>query len=159
MDSIKKDIQTLTDANKVVHLETSTEKTKYMLLSRHQNAKQYHDIKICNRLFEKVAQFRYMGTTITNQNPIQGEIRRRLNSGNAYYHSVQNPSFSRLLSKNIKIRIHKTITLAVVLYRSETWSLTIREEHRQSVKFEVFMEVTMKNAVFWDVALCRYCVN
>jgi hypothetical protein len=51
-----------------------------------------------------VAQFKYLGTTITNENLIQEEIKRRLNSGNACYHSVQNLLVSRLLSKNIKIQ-------------------------------------------------------
>jgi hypothetical protein len=58
------------------------------------------------------------------------EIKRRLN---ACYHSVQNLLSSHLLSKNLKIRIHKTIILPVVLYECETWSLTLREEHRLSV--------------------------
>jgi hypothetical protein len=56
------------------------------------------------------------------------EIKRRLNSGNACYHSVQNLLSSRLLSKNIKIRIYRTIILPVVLYGCETWSLTLRED-------------------------------
>jgi hypothetical protein len=72
-----------------------------MLLSRHQNAGQNHDTMIANRCFEKVAQFRYLGTTITYQNLIQMEI-KRLNSGNACYHSVHNLLSSRLLSKNTK---------------------------------------------------------
>jgi hypothetical protein len=59
------------------------------IMSRHQNARQNHDIKIGNRRFENVAQFRYLGTTITNRNLIQEEIKRRLNSGNACYHSVR----------------------------------------------------------------------
>jgi ribosomal protein S2 len=80
-NSIKKNAQTLIDASKEVDLEVNTEKTKYMLLSRHQNAGQNHDIKIGNRCFENVTQFRYLGTTITNQNLIQEEIKRRLNSG------------------------------------------------------------------------------
>jgi hypothetical protein len=63
----------------------------------------------------------------------QREIKRRFNSGNACYHSVQNLLFSCLLSKNIKIRIYKTIILPVVLYGRETWSLTLREEHRLRV--------------------------
>jgi hypothetical protein len=58
------------------------------IVSRSQNAEQNHDIKIGNRLFENVAQFRYLGTTIRNQNLIEEEIKRRLNSGNACYHSV-----------------------------------------------------------------------
>jgi hypothetical protein len=66
--------------------------------------------------------------TATNQNLIQEEIKRRLNSGNACYHSVQNLLSFHLLSKNVKIRIYKTIILPVVLYRYETWSLILREE-------------------------------
>jgi hypothetical protein len=64
---------------------------------------------------------------------IQEEVTRRLNSGNACYHSVQNLLSSRLLSKNLKIRIYKTIILPVVLYGCETWSLTLKEEHRLRV--------------------------
>jgi hypothetical protein len=58
-------------------------KTKYMLLSCQKNAGQNPDIKIANRLFENVSQFEYLGTTVTNQNLIQEEIKRRLSSGNA----------------------------------------------------------------------------
>jgi hypothetical protein len=66
-----------------------------------------------------MAQFRYLGTTVTNQNLIQEEIKRKLNSSIACYHSVQNISSSRLLSKNGKIRIQKSIILPVVLYGGE----------------------------------------
>jgi hypothetical protein len=72
--------------------------------------------------------YRYLRTTITNQNLIQEEIKRRLNSGNACYHSVQNFSFSRLLSKNVKIRIYSTIILRVVLYECEILSVTLKVE-------------------------------
>jgi hypothetical protein len=71
-----------------------------MLLSRHRNAGHNRNINIANRSFENVAQFKYLGTTGTTQNLVQGEIKRRLNSGNACYHSVQNFLSSRLLSKN-----------------------------------------------------------
>jgi hypothetical protein len=73
--------------------------------SRHQNAVQIHDIKIINRSFKNMAQFKYLETAVTNQNLIQEEMKRRLNSGNACHHSVQNLLSSWLLSKNIKIRI------------------------------------------------------
>jgi hypothetical protein len=53
-----------------------------MLLSRHQNAGQIHDINIPNRFFENVAQFKYLGTTETNKNSIHAEIKRRPNSCN-----------------------------------------------------------------------------
>jgi hypothetical protein len=80
-----------------------------------------------------VSQFEYLGTTVTNENLIQEEIERRWSSSNACYHSVQNFLSSRLLSKNIEVRIYKTIILPVVLYGCETWSLTSREEHRLRV--------------------------
>jgi hypothetical protein len=97
-----------------------------MLLSRHQNAGQNHNIKVANRSFETVAQFKYLGMTVTNQNLILVEIKRRLNSGNACYHSLQNLLSSRLLSKNVNIRIYKTTILLVVLYGCETWSRDIK---------------------------------
>jgi hypothetical protein len=98
-----------------------------MLLSHNQNAGQNHNIKITNRSFETVAHFIYLGMTVTNQNLIKEEIKRRWNSGNAYYHSVQNLLSSHLISKNVKIRIYKITILPVVLYGCETWSLTLRE--------------------------------
>jgi hypothetical protein len=74
-----------------------------------------------------------LGATLTNQNDIHDEIKSRLNSGNAYYYSVQNLLSSRLISKNLKIKIYRTVILPVVLYGCETWSITLREEHRQKV--------------------------
>jgi hypothetical protein len=74
-----------------------------------------------------------MGTTVTNQNDIRDEIKSRLNSGNACYHSVQYLRFSRLISKNLKIKIYRTVVLPVLLYGCETWSLILREEHRLRV--------------------------
>jgi hypothetical protein len=76
-----------------------------------------------------------LGTTLTNQNDIHDEIKSRLNSGNAYYYSVQNLLSSRLTSKkeNLKIKLYKTVILPVVLYGCETWSLTLKEDHRLRV--------------------------
>jgi hypothetical protein len=117
---INKNTQSLIDASKEVDIEVNLEKTKYMLVSQDQNAGQNREIKIGNRSFENVSQFKYLGMTVTNQNLIQKEIKRRLNSGNACYHLVQNLLSSHLLSKNVKVRIYKTIILPVVLYGHET---------------------------------------
>jgi hypothetical protein len=112
----KKTRKLLIDASKEVGLEINVEKTKYMLLSGYQNLGQNRDIKIANRSFENVSHFKYLGTTVTNQNLIQEEIKRILNSDNACYHSIQSLLSSRLLLKNLKIRIYKTIILPVVVY-------------------------------------------
>jgi UDP-galactopyranose mutase len=69
-------------------------------------------MKIDNSFVERVEEFKYLGTTLTNQNSIQAEIKRRLKVGNACYYSVQS---SRLLSKNLKIKIYRSIILPVVL--------------------------------------------
>jgi len=81
-------------------------KTRYMVMSRDQNAGRTHSIKIDNSSFERVDEFKYLGTTLTNQNSIQEEIKSRLKPGNACYHSVQNLLSSSLLSKNLKIKIY-----------------------------------------------------
>jgi len=73
-----------------------------------------------------------LGTTLTNQNSIQGEIKSRFKSVNACYHSVQNLLSSNLLSENTKIKI-TTIILPVVLNGCATWSLTLREERKLRV--------------------------
>jgi len=80
-----------------------------------------------------VEDFNYLGTTLTNENFIQEEIKMRLKSGIADYHSVQNILSSSLLFKNIKIKVYRCIILHVVLYGCETWSLTLREDHRLMV--------------------------
>jgi hypothetical protein len=94
---------------------------------------QKHSIKRANRSFEYVALLKYLGTTLTDQNCMHEKVNSRLNSGNACYHSVQSLLSSRLLSRNVKVKIHKTIILPVVLYGCQTWSLTLREEHRLRV--------------------------
>jgi len=91
------------------------------------------NIKIDNSSFERVEEFQHSGTTLTNQNFIQVEIKSRLKAENACYNSVQNHLSSSLLSKNLKIKIYSTIFLPVVLYRFETYSLTLREIRRLNV--------------------------
>jgi hypothetical protein len=81
---------TLSEASRKVGLEINAEKTKYIPMSRHLNSGQNQNIKIAKESFENVATFKYSETTRTNQNDIHDEIKSRLNSGNACYHSVQN---------------------------------------------------------------------
>jgi hypothetical protein len=74
-----------------------------------------------------------LGTTLRNQNSLQEEIKSRLKSGNAGYHSVLNVLCSSALSRNVEIKIYRTVIFSVVLNGCETWLLTLREERRLRV--------------------------
>jgi len=119
--TVKKNTEALAVGSKENGLKVNADKTKYMVMSRDQNTGPSHNIEIENSSFERVEVFKYLGTTFTNQNSIQHEIKSRLKLGNACYHSVQNHLSSSLLSKNLKIKIYGIIILPVVLYGCETW--------------------------------------
>ena len=76
--TIKKNSEALVVASKENELEVNAEKTKYMVMSRYQDAGRSHSIKTDNNSFERVEGFKYLGTPLTDQNFIQGEIKRRL---------------------------------------------------------------------------------
>ena len=104
-----------------------------MVMSGDQNAGRIDSVRIDNSTFQRVEEFKYLGTALTDRNCIAGENKSRLKSGNACCHSVQNLLSSRLLSKNLKIKIYRTVILPVVVYGCETWSLTLREERKLRV--------------------------
>ena len=105
----------------------------FLLISCIQNVGRNHSVRIDNSTFERVEEFKYLGTTLTNQNSILEDIKSRLRSGNACYHLGQNLLSSRLLSKNLKIKMYRIIILPVVLYGCETWSLKLWEERKLRV--------------------------
>jgi len=109
---VKKNAEALVVASKEIGLKVNSDKTKYMVMSQDQKAGQSHNIRTDNFSFERVEKFKYLGTTLTNENSVQEEIRNRLKSGNACYYSVQNLLSSSLLSKNMKITIHKNYNFA-----------------------------------------------
>jgi hypothetical protein len=98
-----------------------------MVMSRCNKEGQKHSMKTANMSFEDVAKFKYLGTTLTNQNCMNEEIKNRLNSRNVCCHSVQSRLSSYLLFRNVKVKIYKIIILPVVLYVCETWSYTLRD--------------------------------
>ena len=120
-------------ATKETGPQGNADKTKYMVISGDQNAGRSNGMKNDCSSFARVEEFKYFGTALTNLNSIQEEIKSRFKSGNACCLSLRNLLSSSWLSKYLKININRTIILPVVLYGSETWSLTLREEHRPRV--------------------------
>ena len=123
----------LLNACKDVGLAVNTVKTKYMAVGRIRGMMADEHISIGSNSHEKMKTFKYFASLLTNQNSIQEEIKCRVKAGNSCYYSVQTLFSFRLLSKNLKIKIYKTIILPVVLYGCETWSLTLRKECRLRV--------------------------
>jgi hypothetical protein len=84
-NTIKKNIEALLVASRDVGLEVNTEENKYIVMSCHQN----HYLIIANKSFENVVKFKYLGTTVTDQDCNHEENKSRFNFGNVFYHSVQ----------------------------------------------------------------------
>jgi len=80
----------------------NADKIKYMVMSRDQISGRGNSMKFDNSSIERVEEFKYLGTTLTNQNSIQEEIKSRLKSGNACYHSVQNLFFFQFAIQKFK---------------------------------------------------------
>jgi hypothetical protein len=119
-DTIKRNTDTSIDASKQVGLEVNIVKAKYMLVSHHQNAGRNLDIRIGNRSFKYVAQFKYLGMIVTNQDLFHEEIKRKLNSGNACYHSAC------LLSQHVKIGVYSArfeVFTVVTMKNAIFWDL------------------------------------
>jgi hypothetical protein len=114
--TVKENAEVLVVAAKEVGLEVNADKTKYMVMSQDQNAGWDDSVKIDNSSIERVEEFKYLGTMLTGQNSVQENIKSRLTLGNACNHLVQHLLSSKLLSKNIKIKVYRTIILPVVLY-------------------------------------------
>ena len=88
--TVKRNTEAFVVDSKEIGLEVNADKTKYMIMSRDQNAGRSHNIKIDNSSFECVGELKYLAKILTNQNSIQEEIKRRLESRNACFNSAQN---------------------------------------------------------------------
>jgi len=92
--TMKESTKALVVASNEIGLAVSSDEIKYVVMSRDQNEGQSHNIKIDNSSFERVEQFKYFRTNITNQYSIQEESKSRSKPGNSCYRSVQNFFFS-----------------------------------------------------------------
>ena len=125
--ALKKNAEASVVSSKEIGLEVNADKTKYLVMSQDQIAGRSHSIKIDNSSFERVEEFKYLGTTLTYLNSIQEEIKSKLKSGNAWYYLM------RECLVLFDAESFACIILPFVLCGCETWSLTLREECRPRV--------------------------
>jgi hypothetical protein len=105
--TIKKNGEYLVVVRRENALEVKADKSKYMVMSRDQNAVQSYSMKKGYSSFEMVKELRYLGNNCSNQNFIHEEIKIKIKIGNAVYHLVLYLLSSSLFSKNLKITIYK----------------------------------------------------
>ena len=103
---VRENTEIFIKATKDIGLEVNSEKSKYVITSRHQNVIQSESIVIGNLSFESVQKFRYLGVTVTNTNDFREEFKRRINVGNACYYSLKKILSSHLLSKKLKVKAY-----------------------------------------------------
>jgi len=104
-----------------------------MVMFRDQTSGRSRSIKIDNSSYERAEEYKCLGTTLPYQNSINEEVKTDWSRGMLAIIRCKNLLSSSLLSKNLKIKIYRTIILPVVLYGCETWSLTLTEERRLRV--------------------------
>ena len=114
LQTVWENTEIIIKASKDIDLDVNSEKTKYMITSRHQNVIQNQNIEIVNLSFENVEKFRYLGVTVTNTNDIRKEIKRGINMGYACYYSLEKILSSHLIFKKLEV---KTYDIKLLYYR------------------------------------------
>ncbi|KAI5714830.1 hypothetical protein M8J77_006182 [Diaphorina citri] len=131
-DEIKEMLTVMINTIKPFGLEVNFEKTKYMIFSREENTNT-QTLNIGRHNLERVENFKYLGSTLREDNTIEAEILSRINSGNRARFALKKMLSSKLLTWTSKIRIYKTLIQPVIVYGAETWTLTKKMESKLMV--------------------------
>lgn len=133
----KRDLEDMTKTlileTKTVGLKINDDKTKFMYFGRNQDNSRYFTVE--NHNFEKVNEFKYLGTIISSNNSEQSEIQNRIISANRSLFAVNKLMSSKILSTHTKIRIYKTVIRPILLYGAESWTMDKATE-RKLITFE-----------------------
>jgi hypothetical protein len=93
----------------------------------------YQDLAIGNNVFKRVDSFKYLGTMVNKMNNRSVEVNVRLTMANRAYYGLQNHMKSRIIFRNTKTLLYKTLIRPVLTYGPETWVLSKQYEHRLSI--------------------------
>lgn len=124
-------VRILIEETKKAGLEINDRKTKYMQCGRRDDQEEDNEVlQIENHVFQKVNNFTYLGVLLTNDNNEELEITNRLNAANRSLHACNKILSSKLLSRNTKVRVYKTIIRPTLMYGSECWVMSKKSEKR-----------------------------
>jgi len=121
-----------TEARKI-GLLVNERKTKYMFMIAAGNMRKPHNLRIGNKEFEGVSEFKYLGNILENNNRNDGCIKERIQTGNKAYYANLQMLKSKVISRGSKLQIYKTLIRPVATYGAETWTLTAAEENAEEV--------------------------
>jgi len=121
MHALEDTFQNLKEISVRVGLTINEHKTKYLRCTKKRHKKE--GIDITQTHLEQVKSFKYLGSTVNGNNSIEEEIKRRVSLGNKALYANQGLLKSKLLTKNSKLRMYRTLVRPVVTYACETWVL------------------------------------
>jgi hypothetical protein len=118
----------LESATGEIGLQVNQTKTKYMFSSRTRELREGHSIQMNESNYEKCKSFKYLGKLVTTDNKTNKAIKARIAAGNRSYFALLRVFKSRSLSRNLKIKVYRSVVKPVVTYSSETWTLAVADE-------------------------------
>jgi hypothetical protein len=125
---VKEAFLNLKKAAKEIGLTINGDKTKFMEITKYPSNLCF--LEVNGYKFEKITQFKYLGTSVTYDNDLSVEINNRIISANRSYYGLKKQLKSHLLSTQTKIKLYKTLVRPVLMYGCESWSLTKNEENK-----------------------------
>lgn len=131
LSSVKEAFQQLQDGAREIGLSINSSKTKYMVASS--SSRSSESFQLGDNVFERVNNFVYLGSEVNSENEIGQEVRRRITQGNKSFYSLQKCFRSKVLRRNFKCFLYKTLVRPVVTYGSETWCMTQKDEQNLRV--------------------------
>jgi len=104
-------------------------KTKYMTISTRLKGRQIQNLKVGDKIFEGVSNFRYLGNVIDKEGRISECVKDRIQAGNKAYAANYHMLKSKIIKRSVKMQIYKTVVRPVATYGSETWTFTKSDEN------------------------------
>jgi len=144
-DGLRTLCSSLEEVAKKVDLQINEGKTEYMVVGRRDNTRMYFSLRVGNHDFNRVKQFKYLGSVLTEKNEAEKEVAARIMSENKFLYGLTKILGSRSLSRDIKLQLYMTLLRPIITYGAETRTLRKTEEK----KLIVLERKTLKKIPVW----------